>query len=65
MQSKGQTTLSAGLIKFKDEEEFTPPSMIIVTGELLSEDEDGCDAMVDDDNSPEKRNYNKKTNRII
>ena len=27
----------------------------VVTGELISDDEDGLTAMVDDDNSPEKR----------
>ena len=39
----------------KDEEETTQPSRPVVTGELVSDDEDCLQAMVDDDNSPEKR----------
>ena len=48
-----------------DEEEKTQPSKAVVTGELVSDDDEGLQDMVDDDSIPERRMNSKLTNRII
>ena len=44
---------------------MTQPSKAIVTGELVSDDEDDLQGMVDDDSSPERRKNTKLSNRIV
>ena len=63
MYSREESTIRGELANFEDEEEMTQPSKAVVTGELISDDEDGLQAMVDDDSSPERRR--NSSHRII